>query len=141
MARELLCSPSGEPSCSPSTSLKRSLSTRSRTVGGGTTAVDFKLSEPDFKPETKSSMNSASNDLSNAATKRRNCDANPIVLPLPPLASDKFGDINHFSASRGEAFSNSAISKELPTVVSNHRACNSNPATRSSAVYHSLQGQ
>lgn len=52
-------------------------------------------------------------------------------------ASDKFGDINHFSASRGEAFSNSAISKELPTVVSNHRACNSNPATHNSENMYS----
>ena len=39
----------------------------------------------------------------------------------------KFGNMNHFSASWGEAFSSSAISKELSTVFSNHIAIKLNP--------------
>lgn len=38
--------------------LKRSLSTRSRTVGGGTTAVDFTLSEPEFSTAKEANQRS-----------------------------------------------------------------------------------
>lgn len=43
--------------------------------------------------------------------------------------SDKHGNINQSSASRGEAFSNSAISSELSNAFSDHTAINSNPAS------------
>ena len=45
--------------------------------------------------------------------------------------SHRFGDRNgriiHFSASWGDAFSSSAISRELSTVFSDHVAVNSSP--------------
>lgn len=40
---------------------------------------------------------------------------------------EKFGYNIHFSASWGEEFSSSAISRELSTIFSDHVATNSNP--------------
>lgn len=41
---------------------------------------------------------------------------------------ERHGHKNHLSASNGETFSSSAISRELSALISDHIASNSNPA-------------
>lgn len=51
----------------------------------------------------------------------------PTKHCTPYIFGDRIGNKIHFLASWGEEFSNSAISKELSTIFSDHEAINSNP--------------